>query len=227
MGAAGALHGGAVGGALVSTFTASQGLLLMIPNLYRIAGELLPAVFHVAARSIAGQGLNIYGDHSDVMAVRNTGIVLIFFFAIIESRSHCLELGVAMLASASPQEAMDLALVSHLSSIKASLPFVHFFDGFRTSHEINTVRPISYEEIRKLVDEEALQLFRKRSMNPEAPNLRGLVDNPEHYFQLVESANSEIDKVFTSLFSLSLSLSLSLSQMACILMHFNMGRLCQ
>ena len=109
-----------------------------------------------------------------------------------------------MLASASPQEAMDLALVSHLSSIKASLPFVHFFDGFRTSHEINTVRPISYEEMRKLVDEEALQLFRKRSMNPEAPNLRGLVDNPEHYFQLVESANSEIDKVFTSLFSLSL-----------------------
>lgn len=117
MGAAGTLHGAAVGGALVSTFTASQGLLLMIPNLYRVAGELMPAVFHVTARAISGQGLSIYGDHSDVMAVKQTGV--------------------AMLASASPQEAMDLALVAHLSSIRSSVPFVHFFDGFRTSHEVH------------------------------------------------------------------------------------------
>uniref|UniRef100_A0A090X7D2 PFO n=1 Tax=Acanthamoeba castellanii TaxID=5755 RepID=A0A090X7D2_ACACA len=175
MGAAGTLHGAAVGGALVSTFTASQGLLLMIPNLYRVAGELMPAVFHVTARAISGQGLSIYGDHSDVMAVKQTGV--------------------AMLASASPQEAMDLALVAHLSSIRSSVPFVHFFDGFRTSHEINTVEPIKYEDMRKLLDEEALEQFRRRGMNPETPNLRGLIDGPEHYFQQVEAANTILDGV--------------------------------
>ena len=151
-GAAGAVHGSLVAGALTTTFTASQGLLLMIPNMYKISGELLPGVFHVSARSIAAHALSIFGDHSDVMAARQTGF--------------------AMLASGSVQEVMDLALVAHLSAIKGRVPFLHFFDGFRTSHEIQKIDVIPYEDMEKLVDKQAIADFRARAMSPERPELR-------------------------------------------------------
>ncbi|WP_338833731.1 Pyruvate:ferredoxin oxidoreductase [Moorella humiferrea] len=168
-GAAGAVHGSLVGGALTTTFTASQGLLLMIPNMYKIAGELLPTVFHVAARALSTHALSIFGDHADVMAARQTGF--------------------AMLASASVQEVMDLALVAHLATLKARVPFVHFFDGFRTSHEIQKIDVIEYEDMAKLVDWEAIRAFRARALNPEHPHQRGTAQNPDIYFQQREAAN--------------------------------------
>jgi len=168
-GAAGAVHGSLAAGALTSTFTASQGLLLMIPNMYKISGELLPGVFHVTARAIAAHALSIFGDHQDVMACRQTGF--------------------AMLASSSVQECMDLALVAHLSAIDSSVPFVHFFDGFRTSHEIQKIEVIDYEDMAKLVDHDKIAEFRKKAMNPEHPVLRGTAQNPDIYFQGRERAN--------------------------------------
>ncbi len=168
-GAAGAVHGSLVAGALTTTFTASQGLLLMIPNMYKIAGELLPGVFHVSARAVAGHALSIFGDHSDVMATRQTGF--------------------ALLASASVQEVMDLALVAHLSALRSKVPFVHFFDGFRTSHEIQKVDVLDYDEMAKLAPWEEIEAFRKRAMNPEHPHLRGTAQNPDIYFQGREAAN--------------------------------------
>src|SRR5690554_1267781 len=174
-GAAGAVHGSLVGGAFTSTFTACQGLLLMIPNMYKISGELLPTVFHVSARSVASHALSIFGDHSDVMAVRQTGF--------------------AMLASSSVQEAMDLALVAHLATLKSRVPFVHFFDGFRTSHEIQKVEMIDYEDIAKLVDYEAIEEFRKRGLNPERPVQRGTAQNPDVFFQNREASNPYYDRV--------------------------------
>ncbi|MDM8553453.1 pyruvate:ferredoxin (flavodoxin) oxidoreductase [Desulfococcaceae bacterium HSG7] len=173
-GAAGAVHGALAGGALTTTFTASQGLLLMIPNMYKIAGELLPAVFHVTARAVAGHALSIFGDHQDVMAVRQTGF--------------------GLLASASVQEAMDLGLVAHLSAIEASVPFVHSLDGFRTSHEIQKVEMIDYDDMAKLVNQEALAAFRARAANPERPELRGTAQNPDIYFQGIETSNSYYQK---------------------------------
>ncbi len=174
-GAAGAVHGSLASGALTTTFTASQGLLLMIPNMYKIAGELLPTVFHVTARTVASHALSIFGDHSDVMAVRQTGF--------------------AMLASNSVQEAMDLALVAHLATLKSRVPFVHFFDGFRTSHEIQKVEMIDYEDIAKLVDYEAIEEFRKRGLNPERPVQRGTAQNPDVFFQNREASNPYYDRV--------------------------------
>lgn len=168
-GAAGAVHGSLVAGALTTTYTASQGLLLMIPNMYKIAGELLPTVFHVSARAIAGHALSIFGDHSDVMSARQTGF--------------------AMLASGSVQEVMDLATVAHLATLKARVPFLHFFDGFRTSHEIQKVEMIDYEDMAKLVDHKAIKEFRERAMNPEHPHLRGTAQNPDIFFQAKEAAN--------------------------------------
>jgi pyruvate-ferredoxin/flavodoxin oxidoreductase len=162
-GAAGAVHGALAGGALTSTFTASQGLLLMIPNMYKIAGELLPGVFHVSARSLAMPSLSIFGDHQDVMACRQTGF--------------------AMLVSASVQECMDLALIAHLSAVEGSVPFMHFFDGFRTSHEVNKIKVISYEDIAKLVNHEKIAEFRRAAMDPRHPTIRGTVQNPDIYFQ--------------------------------------------
>ncbi len=174
-GAAGAVHGALSAGAFCSTFTASQGLLLMIPNMYKIAGELMPSVFHVAARAIAGQALSIFGDHQDVMAARATGF--------------------AMMASGSVQEVMDLALVSHLATLRASVPFVSFFDGFRTSHEIQKIEMIDYEDIPQLVDWNAVKKHRERALNPEHPHLRGTAQNPDIYFQIVEAANKFYQKV--------------------------------
>ncbi|MDD3311747.1 pyruvate:ferredoxin (flavodoxin) oxidoreductase [Pseudodesulfovibrio sp.] len=174
-GAAGAVHGALAGGSLTTTFTASQGLLLMIPNMYKIAGELLPGVFHVSARAIAGHALSIFGDHQDVMACRQTGF--------------------AMLASASVQEVMDLALVAHLSAIEASLPFVSFFDGFRTSHEIQKIEVIDYADMKPLVNMEKIKAFRARAMNPETPNIRGTAQNPDIYFQGRETVNALYDAV--------------------------------
>ncbi len=168
-GAAGAVHGSLAAGALTSTFTASQGLLLMIPNMYKMSGECLPGVLHVTARAIAAHALSIFGDHQDVMAVRQTGF--------------------AMLASNSVQEAQDMALVAHLSAIEGSLPFVHFFDGFRTSHEIQKIEKIEYDDMAKLVNREALAEFRARGINPERPELRGTAQNPDIYFQGREAAN--------------------------------------
>ncbi|MBR3503287.1 MAG: pyruvate:ferredoxin (flavodoxin) oxidoreductase [Clostridia bacterium] len=168
-GAAGAVHGSLAAGALTTTFTASQGLLLMIPNMYKIAGELLPAVFHVSARALAYHALSIFGDHSDVMACRQTGF--------------------AMLASNSVQEAQDMALVAHLATLKASVPFLHFFDGFRTSHEIQKIEDIAYEDIAKLVDYDAVAAFRARGLNPDHPHQGGTAQNPDIYFQGREAAN--------------------------------------
>ena len=168
-GAAGAMHGSLQTGALTTTFTAAQGLLLMIPNMYKMAGELLPGVFHVSARAIATHALSIFGDHQDVMATRQTGV--------------------AMLASGSVQEVMDLAGVAHLSAIKGRLPFVHFFDGFRTSHEIQKVEAIDYADFERLIDKEALQEFRNRSLHPDHPMFRGTAQNPDIYFQGREASN--------------------------------------
>jgi len=174
-GAAGAVHGSLAAGALTTTFTASQGLLLMIPNMYKISGELLPGVFHVSARSVAGHALSIFGDHSDVMACRQTG------FAEVSSNSV--------------QEVMDLALVSHLSAIDSRVPFLHFFDGFRTSSEIQKIELIDYEDMAMLVNYEAIDEFKKRAMNPEHPHLRGTSQTPDVYFQAREAANPFYVKV--------------------------------
>jgi pyruvate-ferredoxin/flavodoxin oxidoreductase len=168
-GAAGALHGALQSGALATTFTASQGLLLMIPNMYKIAGELTPAVLHVAARSLAAQGLSIFGDHSDVMAVRQTGF--------------------ALLASASVQEAHDFALVAQAATLATRVPFVHFFDGFRTSHELNTIEMLSDDDLRALVPAELVRAHRGRALSPEQPFIRGTAQNPDVYFQARETVN--------------------------------------
>ncbi|HMT48584.1 MAG TPA: pyruvate:ferredoxin (flavodoxin) oxidoreductase, partial [Dietzia sp.] len=168
-GAAGALHGALQGGALATPFTASQGLLLMVPNMYKIAGELTSAVMHVAARSLAAQGLSIFGDHSDVMAVRQTGF--------------------ALLAAASVQEAHDLALIAHAATLRTRVPFVHFFDGFRTSHELNTVELLSDDDLRALVPEELVRAHRSRALSPERPVVRGTAQNPDTYFQARETVN--------------------------------------
>ncbi|HHW90016.1 MAG TPA: pyruvate:ferredoxin (flavodoxin) oxidoreductase, partial [Clostridiales bacterium] len=186
-GAAGALHGSLACGALSTTFTASQGLLLMIPNMYKIAGELLPCVIHVSARAIAAHALSIFGDHSDVMATRQTGF--------------------AMIASNSVQEVMDLALVAHLATLKSRVPFLHFFDGFRTSHEIRKIDGIDYDEIKSLVDMEDIKKFKELALNPERPIQRGTAQNPDIFFQNREAANKyyqavpeivqeQMDKVF-------------------------------
>ncbi|HEY4787531.1 MAG TPA: pyruvate:ferredoxin (flavodoxin) oxidoreductase, partial [Bacteroidales bacterium] len=169
-GAAGAVHGSLQSGALTTTYTASQGLLLMIPNMYKIAGELLPGVFHVSARSLAAQALSIFGDHSDVMSTRQTGF--------------------AMLATSSVQQIMDLAGVAHLAAIKSRVPFMHFFDGFRTSHEIQKVEAIDMADLSSLLDMNAVQAFRERALNPEHPVTRGTAQNPDIYFQSREAANS-------------------------------------
>lgn len=174
-GAAGAVHGSLSAGALTTTFTASQGLLLMIPNMYKMAGELLPAVFHVSARALAGHALSIFGDHQDVMATRQTGF--------------------ALLASGSVQETMDLAGVAHLSAIKGRVPFLHFFDGFRTSHEIQKIEVMDYADLEKLIDYDALNEFRQRALNPERPYTKGTAQNPDIYFQAVEAANPYYDKI--------------------------------
>jgi pyruvate-ferredoxin/flavodoxin oxidoreductase len=168
-GAAGALHGSLQGGSLTTTFTASQGLLLMIPNMYKIAGELTPAVFHVAARSLAAQGLSIFGDHSDAMAVRQTGF--------------------AMLCSASVQEAHDLAVVAQAASLATRVPFVHFFDGFRTSHELNSCSLLSDNELKSLVSYDLVRAHRSRALSPEHPVVRGTAQNPDVYFQARETVN--------------------------------------
>ncbi|NLD33495.1 MAG: pyruvate:ferredoxin (flavodoxin) oxidoreductase [Clostridiales bacterium] len=168
-GAAGAVHGSLAGGALTTTYTASQGLLLMIPNMYKIAGELLPCVFHVSARALASHALSIFGDQADVMACRQTGF--------------------ALLASGSVQEAQDMALVAHLATLKSSIPFLHFFDGFRTSHEVQKIEEIEYEEIAKLVDWDAVKAFRARALNPEHPHQAGTAQNPDVYFQNREAPN--------------------------------------
>ena len=174
-GASGAVHGSLQGGALTSTFTASQGLLLMIPNMYKISGELLPGVFHVSARSLAAQALSIFGDHSDVMAARNTGF--------------------AFLATGSVQEVMDIAPIAHLAAIKGRIPFVHFFDGFRTSHEIQKVEYFDNDDLKDLVDYEALQAFRDNALNPENPVTRGTAQNPDVYFQAREAQNKYYDVI--------------------------------
>ncbi len=168
-GAAGAMHGALQGGALATTFTASQGLLLMIPNMYKIAGELTSTVFHVAARSLAAQGLSIFGDHSDVMAVRQTGF--------------------ALLSSASVQEAHDLALVAQAATLRTRIPFVHFFDGFRTSHELNTIELVDDDVLRAVVPESLVREHRLRGMSPERPSVRGTAQNPDVYFQARETVN--------------------------------------
>ncbi len=168
-GAAGAVHGSLAAGALTTTFTASQGLLLMIPNMYKIAGELLPGVFHVSARALASHALSIFGDHQDVMAVRQTGF--------------------ALMASSSVQEVHDLALVAHLSAIDASVPFLHFFDGFRTSHEIQKIEILDYADMAKLVNWGAIARFRARGANPERPEVRGTAQNPDVYYQGAETRN--------------------------------------
>jgi pyruvate-ferredoxin/flavodoxin oxidoreductase len=168
-GAAAAVHGSLQAGALTTTFTSSQGLLLMLPNLYKVSGELLPGVFHVAARAIAAHALSIFGDHQDVMAARAAGC--------------------AMLSEASVQEVMDLAPVAHLTAIKTRVPFINFFDGFRTSHEIQKIEVLDYDELKPLVDMDAVQAFRERSLNPDAPVTRGTAENPDIYFQHREAAN--------------------------------------
>ncbi len=172
-GAAGAVHGALSGGALTTTFTASQGLLLMIPNMHKIAGEMLPTVFHVSARSLAAQSLSIFGDHSDVMSVRNTGF--------------------AMTAANSIQETMDMALIAHLSSLKTQVPFVSFFDGFRTSHEIQKVEQITFEEIESLIEPEYIERFRNRAMRPEEPIIKVAAQNADVYFQGRETVNKYYD----------------------------------
>src|SRR5271169_5568805 len=168
-GAAGALHGALQAGALSTTFTASQGLLLMIPNMYKIAGELTPAVIHVAARSLATHALSIFGDHSDVMGCRQTGF--------------------AMLSSNSVQEAMDHALIAHAATLEARIPFLHFFDGFRTSHEVNKIIPLTDNELRSMIDDDLVRAHRARALSPDHPVLRGSAQNPDIYFQARETVN--------------------------------------
>ena len=172
-GAAGAVHGALTTGSLVTTFTASQGLLLMIPNMYKIAGELTPTVFHVTARSLACQGLSIFGDHSDVMACRQTGF--------------------AMLASNTVQEVMDMAMISHAATLEARIPFLHFFDGFRTSHEVQKITAVEPETIRAMIDDELVNAHRARGLTPDRPSMRGTAQNPDVYFQGRETVNKYYD----------------------------------
>ena len=168
-GASGAVHGALTAGALTTTFTASQGLLLMIPNMYKIAGELTSTVFHVSARALATHALSIFGDHSDVMATRQTGW--------------------AMLASANPQEVMDFALISQAATLSSRVPFLHFFDGFRTSGELNMVEPLSHETMKAMLDDKLIAEHKARGLNPERPELRGTAQNPDVFFQARETAN--------------------------------------
>src|SRR5207248_8076521 len=168
-GAAGALHGALETGVLGTTFTASQGLLLMIPNMFKIAGELTAAVIHVAARTLATHALSIFGDHSDVMATRATGF--------------------AMLASNSVQEVMDFALIAHAATLEARVPFLHFFDGFRTSHEVARVEALTAEDLRALIDEDLVRAHRSRALTPDRPVIRGTAQNPDVFFQAREAAN--------------------------------------
>ena len=174
-GAAGTVHGSLAAGALTTTYTASQGLLLMIPNMYKIAGELLPTVFHVSARCVASHALNIFGDHSDIYACRQTGF--------------------AMLAETNPQEVMDLGAVAHLAAIKGRVPFINFFDGFRTSHEIQKIEVWDYEDLKEMVDMDAVKAFRKRALNPEHPTMRGSHENGDIFFQHREACNKYYDAV--------------------------------
>ena len=174
-GAAGAVHGSLQSGALTTTYTASQGLLLMIPNMYKIAGELLPGVFHVSSRVVGSNSISIFGDHSDVMATRQTGF--------------------AMLAESSVQQVMDLAAVAHLSAIKTSVPFLNIFDGFRTSHELQKVELLEYDELAKLLDYEALNRFRRKALNPDHPVLRGTVQTSDINFQHRESLNKYLSLI--------------------------------
>ena len=174
-GAAGAVHGSLAAGALTTTYTASQGLLLMIPNMYKIAGELLPSVIHVSARAVASHALSIFGDHSDIYACRQTGY--------------------AMLCSSSVQEVMDLGAVAHLATIKSRVPFLHFFDGFRTSHEIQKIEVWDYEDLKDMIDMDAVDAFRKRALNPEHPVLHGTAQNPDIFFQAREASNTYHDAV--------------------------------
>src|SRR5690348_12234208 len=172
-GAAGAVHGALLAGSLATTFTASQGLLLMMPNMFKIAGELTPAVFHVTARAVASHALSIFGDHSDVMAVRTTGF--------------------AMLASASVQEAQDLALIAHAAALEARLPFLHFFDGFRTSHELAKIAALDEGDIRAMIDDRLVAAHRARALSPDHPVLRGSAQNPDVFFQNREAINTFYD----------------------------------
>ena len=172
-GAAGAVHGSLAAGALTTTYTASQGLLLMIPNMYKIAGELLPCVIHVSARCVASHALNIFGDHSDVYSCRQTGF--------------------AMLAETNAQEVMDLGAVAHLATIKGKVPFLNFFDGFRTSHEITKVAAWDYKDLAEMVDWDAIQAFRDHALNPETPALRGSAENGDIFFQHREACNTYYD----------------------------------
>ena len=174
-GAAGAVHGSLQAGALTTTYTASQGLLLMIPNMYKIAGEFLPCVFHVSARTLASHALCNFGDHQDVMSARQTGF--------------------AMLAEGSVQEVMDLAGVAHLATIKSRVPFMNFFDGFRTSHEIQKIEMLENDDLAPLIDQEALAEFRARALNPMNPVARGMAENPDHFFQHRESCNNYYEAV--------------------------------
>ena len=174
-GAAGTVHGSLKTGALTSTYTASQGLLLMIPNMFKIAGELLPSVFHVAARAVTTNALSIFGDHSDVMAARQTGF--------------------CMLAEASVQEVMDLSAVAHLASIEGKLPFMNFFDGFRTSHELQKIEVLDYDDLKAMVDWDALAEFRAQGMNPNHPTISGTAQNPDIYFQQRETVNQFYDRM--------------------------------
>src|SRR3990172_2143329 len=168
-GAAGAVHGALTTGALTTTFTASQGLLLMIPNMYKIAGELTATVFHIAARSVAAQALSIFGDHSDVMACRGTGW--------------------GMLASNNVQEIMDLALIAHSVTLQARVPFLHFFDGFRTSHEIQKIEELTQADLRAMIDDELVIAHRQRGLTPDRPSMRGTAQNPDVFFQARETVN--------------------------------------
>ncbi|MBR2296822.1 MAG: pyruvate:ferredoxin (flavodoxin) oxidoreductase, partial [Clostridia bacterium] len=172
-GAAGTVHGSLAAGALTTTYTASQGLLLMIPNMYKIAGELLPNVIHVSARCVASHALNIFGDHSDVYACRQTGY--------------------AMMANTNPQEVMDLGAVAHLATIKGRVPFLNFFDGFRTSHEIQKIEVWDYKDLEEMVDKDAIAAFRSRAINPEHPVLRGSAENGDIFFQHREACNQYYD----------------------------------
>ncbi len=174
-GAAGAIHGALSAGALATTFTSSQGLLLMIPNMYKMAGELLPSVIHVAARTVAAHALSIFGDHSDIYACRQTGY--------------------AMLCANNPQEAHHFSAIAHLSAIKSHIPFLHFFDGFRTSHEIQKIELLDYEDLKKLVDTKELEKFKGRSLNPNKPLLGGTAQNDDVYFQNREACNTFYNKV--------------------------------
>ena len=174
-GAAGAVHGSLQAGALTTTYTASQGLLLMIPNMYKISGEFLPCVFHVSARTLASHALCIFGDHQDVMSCRQTGF--------------------AMLCEGSVQEVMDLAGVAHLASIKTRVPFLNFFDGFRTSHEIQKIERLDNEDLAPLIDQQALAEFRNRKLTPNKPVARGMAENPDHFFQHREAGNTFYESV--------------------------------